>query len=323
MKRFLLILFSMLCVLSLVMGTTSCQPSDEPDDSVTMIDIVKNGVTNYRIVRNDNAVGDDAGRVSAMKLGQAIEAATGCDIELTTDWTPDEDGTAFEILVGDTARPINDQVPDDLAKDEFVILFIGNKILINGGSEHAIIAGVDYFIEKYLGYNSENDSYANTDLAIPEALNLRQTFDFPQGVYIIHDIKSLGGGGNNEDYNDIVRFYTSLQGRLNKDAKKNGFFVYQMYDSTDKFWLDYISGEGRLLENCIKTELKNWKSLWDALGSYIQQAGIVVWDPEVPATANVAATICSVEGYLPVRYDEDENSLYTWLINHEIGRAHV
>jgi hypothetical protein len=49
------------------------------------------------------------------------------------------------------------------------------------------------------------------------------------------------------------------------------------------------------------------------LGEYIKTAGLVVWDPTVPATSNVAATICSVEGYLPVRFDEDADSLYTWL----------
>ena len=110
-----------------------------------MIDIVKDGKTDYRIVRRDAATGNDAGRMSAIKLKQAIKAATGCDIELTTDWTPDEDGKAYEILVGKVDRPAHEQIPKDLAKDEFVILFVENKILIDGGSESAITNGVDYF----------------------------------------------------------------------------------------------------------------------------------------------------------------------------------
>ncbi|MBR5798351.1 MAG: hypothetical protein IKY29_05310, partial [Clostridia bacterium] len=290
----------------------------QPEDPVVMIDIVKDGKTDYRIVRRDAATGNDAGRMSAIKLGQAIKAATGCAIELTTDWTPDEDGKAYEILIGKVERPAYAQVPTDLAKDEFVILFVGNKILIDGGSESAITNAVEYFIREYLGYDEEQDTYAKTDLAIPEALNLRTTFDYPYEVYIIHDIQGVNGFTNNEDYNDIVRLYTTLQGRLNKKAKENGFFVYQFYDSTDSFWLDYISGDGKLLEGSPQIHLNSWGDVWNALGSYILDAGIVLWDPNVPATANVASTICSVEGFLPVRYDTDEDSLYTWLINHGV-----
>ncbi|MBR2621412.1 MAG: hypothetical protein IKC97_03465 [Clostridia bacterium] len=327
MKRFLLILLSLLCVVGMVMGTTSCQPPvepnqpeqpEQPENPVTLVDIVKDGKTDYRIVRRDAATGEDAARISAMKLTQAIKTATGCNIELTTDWTPDDDGKAYEILIGKVDRPAYDQIPKDLAKDEFVILFIENKILIDGGSESAITNGVNHFIKEYLGYDEAKDTYAKTDLAIPEALNLRQAFDYPYEVYIIHNIKGINGFTNNEDYNDIVRLYSCLQGSLNKNAKENGFYVYQNFDSTDPFWLEYISGDGKMLQGCVKYDLKKWSDLWDALGSYIIDAGIVVWDPTVPATANVASTICSVEGYLPVRYDEDEDSLYTWLTSHDV-----
>ncbi len=324
MKRFLLILLSLLCVMSLVMGTVSCEKPDgpeqpeqpeQPDDPVMMIDIVKDGKTDYRIVRRDAATGNDAGRMSAIKLKQAIKAATGCDIELTTDWTPDEDGKAYEILVGKVDRPAHEQIPKDLAKDEFVILFVENKILIDGGSENAITKGVNYFIKEYLGYDEEKDTYAKTVLAIPEALNLREHFEYPPDIYIIRDVKGVNGFTNNEDYNDIVRLYTALQGRLNKNAKENGFYIYQMYDKTDTFWLDYISGTGKMLEGSDRIDIKTWNELWSLLGTYIQDAGIVVWDPNAPATSNVAATICSVEGYLPVRFDADADSLYTWLTN--------
>lgn len=135
----------------------------------------------------------------------------------------------------------------------------------------------------------------------------------PSALYIIKDIRYIGEATCDEDWNDMVRLYTSLQGRLNKVARKTGTFVYQMFDPTDEFWLDYISGEGKLLNGCAVTELTTWDELWTALGDEIKAAGIVVWDPNAPSTANVAATVCSVEGYLPVRYDTDADSLYTWL----------
>ena len=317
MKRFLIILLGALCVLGLLLGMTSCKPDNGPDEQpeTVKVDVVKDGATQYRVVRSDLLTGNAAARVGATKLKAAIKKATGCDIEITTDYTPDPDGTAFEILVGQQDREACALVPEDLGKDEFIILMTDCKIIIDGGSELAITRGVEYFIREYLGYDSDKDTYSNTDLALPEALSLRESFEYPPDVYIIHDIKGISGFTNNEDYNDIVRFYTSLQGRLNKNAEENGFYIYQMYDKTDTFWLDYISGEGKMLEGSARTDIKTWSELWDLLGDYILEAGIVLWDSNVPATANVAATICSVEGYLPVRYDDSDDSLYRYLIN--------
>ncbi|MBQ4065350.1 MAG: hypothetical protein IJD10_04560 [Clostridia bacterium] len=132
-------------------------------------------------------------------------------------------------------------------------------------------------------------------------------------VYRIFDFRTLGEGGNQEDANDIVRFYTSLQGRLNKRARRTGIYVYQMFDSTDEFWLNYLRSEGKMLQDSKIVDIRSFSALWETFRKDILAAGIVVWDPNVPATANVAATACSVEGYLPVRYDTDADSLYTWL----------
>ncbi len=147
----------------------------------------------------------------------------------------------------------------------------------------------------------------------PETEPPEPDFEGTPTVYRIFDIRNLGEGGNNEDYNDIVRFYTSLQGRLNKRARKTGVYVYQMYDSTDEFWLNYIRSEGKMLEGCETVDIRDFATLWDTFGDAIKAAGLVLWDPSAPATSNVAATVCSVEGYLPVRYDPDDSSLYTWL----------
>ncbi len=337
MKRTLLIILAILMMLSSV-TLFACQkpddtqqPSDQPNIPNTpedpadpeepepvWVDIIKDGKTEFRIVRSDLATGNDPRRVSAAQLKQAIQEATGCDIEITTDWTPDDNGTISEIIIGQCDRAVCEFTPDNLARDEFVIRFEGNKILIDGGSDAALTAAVDYFIARYLGYDKETNTYSKTDLSIQLDLTLQTTFEYPYDVYLIHDIKGINGAKNNEHYNDVVRFYTSLQGRLNKNSKENRFYVYQMYDKTDSFWLEYISSEGKMLDGCDTIDLRSWKDLWDAFAPYILEAGMVVWDPYAPATANVAATICSVEGYLPVRYDSSDDSLYTWLYNNGV-----
>lgn len=343
MKRFFLIVLALLMVFSSI-SLVACKTTDTTDTPDTseqpdtpgqpdtpeepnepeepaqvMIDIIKDGKTNFRIVRSDLASGDDPRRIGAMDLKKIIKNATGCDIEITTDWTPDEDGNAFEIIIGQCERPVCELTPKDLARDEFIVLLSGNKILIDGGSDAALTAAIKYVATTYFGYNKETGEYTKNEWIIPETLNLKETFEYPAEIYLIQNIKGINGFTSNEDYNDIVRLYTTLQGRLNKNAKENGFYVYQMFDSTDKFWLDYISGDGKMLEGGERISLDSWNALWNAFGNYIIDAGMVVWDPNVPATANVASTICSVDGYLPVRYDDSEDSLYTWLRNHGVS----
>ena len=335
MKRFLLIVLAWLMMLSCCVTLLACQkpsqpqqpqedlnsPEDLPEPeapAVTWIDIIKDGKTEFRIVRSDLATGEDPRRVAAAQLRAAINSATGCNMDITTDWTSDENGAISEIVVGQCDRAVCELTPTDLARDEFIIRFEGNKILIDGGSDAALTAAVNYFLETYLGYDQSTGACAKTELSIPDQLNLRQTFPYPMEVYLIWDIKGISGSGNSEHYNDVVRFYTSLQGRLNKRAEETRFYIYQMYDKTDQFWLDYISSDGKMLDGCERIDLKSWQALWDAFAPYIQEAGMVVWDPDAPATANVAATICSVEGYLPVRYDTSNDSLYTWLYNHGV-----
>ncbi len=316
MKKFLALLLAVLS-LTLLFSLTACTDSDEPDGEETpgeaetpTTDIVANGTSVYTLIRSDFYTATDAITQAAVTLRKAVEAATGCALNITTDYTG---AVANEILVGDTNRPENDWIPTDLAKNEFVIIHKDGKLLIAGSDETTTTKAVEYFIDTYLGYDRETDTYANNAVSIPTELNYRGSFEYPTIVYQIHSIKSLPSGGGTMLYNDIVRLISSLQGRLNKNAAENDFYVYQMFDGTDQFWLDYISGEGKLLDDTLTIPIRTWNEFWEVFGPYIIEAGIVAWDPDVPATANVAATICSVEGYLPVRFSSNSSSLYQWL----------
>ena len=329
--RFLCLLLSLVMMLGLVAACTDAEtPSDTPDDTPsdetpdtptpeqTMIDIVKDGVTSYRIVRGDLYTTADVPTRMAVGLREAIIAATGAQPDITTDYT-EQSADVPELIVGKTNRAVGEELLATLGRDRFLIYCDGKDVVLTGITDTAVDEAVTYFIATYLGFDAETGSYSKTACAIPEDLQYVGTFELPPDVYVINDIRYIDQKTNDEDWNDMVRLYTSLQGRLNKNAKENGFFVYQIdanapYNSTnDRFWLDYIMGDGKLLDGSTLIELHNWNELWEALGSYVTDAGLVVWDPNVPATANVAATICSVEGYLPVRYDTDADSLYTWL----------
>jgi len=326
MKRLATFLLILTALFSMLLCLNSCKPQPDgpdvenpPQPEVPMVDIIKGGETQYDVVRSEKSGGKDGDTLAAIKLRRLIAEATGSKIDIMDDWDKDDESKLYEILVGRTNRPETAQLPETLARDEFVIIFTGKKILIDGGSSVALDRAVDYFLTTYLGYNVEDGTFAKSDLAIPEGLDYKGSFDYPSVVYLIGDIKVLGGTDHSStNHNDIVRLIASLQGRMNKNAKENDLYMYWTSDPQDKFWLDYISGEGKLLSGCVQENLTTWSAFWDVFGPYIKEAGLVVWDPNAPATANVAATVCSVDGYLPVRYNADSNSLYQWLVEHDV-----
>ena len=319
MKKILVILLALLS-LTMVFSLLACNnepaPPDEGDDTPpeAMTDIVIDGASSYTLVRSDRYNTSDPITQAAVDLRKAVEAATGCSLGITTDYTAP---VALEIIVGDTNREENALIPTDLALNEYVIIHKDGKLIISGSDGTSTSKAVEYFIKTYLGYDAATGTYAKTTLSIPESLNYRGSFDYPTIVYQIGDIKSIPTASGNEVYNDVVRLITSLQGRLNKNAEENGFYIYQMYDSTDSFWLEYISGEGKMFDGAIVVELKTWADFWEVFAPYIQEAGLVAWDPEVPSTANV----CALDGYLPVRFSSDESSLYKWLRNNGVATA--
>ncbi|MBQ7318601.1 MAG: hypothetical protein IJW97_00275 [Clostridia bacterium] len=317
--RFLHALGTLLCLI-LLLGLFACTaPEPTPDDpqkentppTEETVTLVSEGKTSYRIVRSDLLPSGHEVVKSVVALRRAFEEHVGCKIAIATDWE-DKDNNAdiLEIVVGESNRAISALLPDDAPEDAYYIFFEDNKLYIGGANEQATVYAVQHFIDTYLVGATDGT------LAVPAALNVVGTFDFkhPTVLYVLHTIKSVSGEEKTTvEYNDVVRLLASLQGRVNKQASKTGVYVYQIFDGFDPFWLDYISEEGKLLEGHTRHDLGSMSEVWAAFGAFITEAGMVLWDPAVPSTANVAATVCAVDGYLPVRYDPSPDSLYSWL----------
>lgn len=123
---------------------------------------------------------------------------------------------------------------------------------------------------------------------------------------------------------DIVNLCATLQGLANRDGihlyLKNN--VPQNFSlSVEDYWLEYLSQDGRMLAGKEVVRLHDVDSLLTVFSDVYN--GYVVWDEDVPATSNVAATISGVDGLLPVRYDSSIGSLYDCLINRRGGEVKV
>ena len=102
---------------------------------------------------------------------------------------------------------------------------------------------------------------------------------------------------------DVVKLVASLQGLVNRDGPHLVVRFLRGHDASgaainiDDYWLAKM--RAGWLKDKPPVQLDR---LDDLLARYREVInGVVVWDPAVPATANVAATICGVEGWLPVR----------------------
>ena len=126
--------------------------------------------------------------------------------------------------------------------------------------------------------------------------------------------KDVLSGTRNILGHDVLRLFSSLQGLLNRDFNKNKIaLIIEPYNSSETFWINYMSASGAPLAGMARKKITSLNDFLNTFKNQLVSCGMVAWDPEVPATSNVAATICGLDGYLPVKYEEGENSLMTML----------
>ena len=111
---------------------------------------------------------------------------------------------------------------------------------------------------------------------------------------------------------DTARFIYSLQGLINRDFGISHTAI--LYSGTVDSWLKYMMEDGNFFNGYNIVEIKKLDAFMSTFKAQIEQCGIVLWDPQAPATANVAQTICGLDGYLPVKYDTGTRSFYTKLM---------
>lgn len=119
---------------------------------------------------------------------------------------------------------------------------------------------------------------------------------------------------------DHCHLVAALQGLVNRQ----GPMLYLRFTESqhrkrniDEFWLEELSGPGRWLHGRPVERIGTITDLVRQFRSTIR--GVVVYDPNVAATSNVASTVAGAEDLLPVRYDRTEGSLYRLLVEGELA----
>ncbi|HTV42603.1 MAG TPA: hypothetical protein VMF08_18710 [Candidatus Sulfotelmatobacter sp.] len=111
---------------------------------------------------------------------------------------------------------------------------------------------------------------------------------------------------------DTLHVLAALQGLANRVTPRFYLFYCEEFGvNTDRFWFNWFRGEDGWLRD---TKIRRLADVADAIVTFREAFdGLVVYDPNVPATSNVASTAAGVERLLPVRLDRSQTSLFTLL----------
>ena len=146
----------------------------------------------------------------------------------------------------------------------------------------------------------------------------------PDNLYYLDLLAYLDAkpGIRSSDYYDIALMMGALQGLVNRDAPH--FYIrFSSANNADKVWFDRLTSDdywrdkiGTEPQFLAGKEVVDLESPADAL--YVFQAfyeGWAVWDANVPATSNAALTACGCDSLIPLRYSENDDSLFANLTN--------
>ena len=107
---------------------------------------------------------------------------------------------------------------------------------------------------------------------------------------------------------DEAMVVACLQGIINREKPR--LYVTSATNGHPTYWLDTLSKERDDLSARPRTTLSSLEDLIKLAGDDLR--GVVIWDPDVPATVNVATTIAGVESAVVLSPDMADLYLTAW-----------
>ncbi len=171
-------------------------------------------------------------------------------------------------------------------------------------------SSVEEYIANYNKGNSVNNAYIK-DTTADTSYSLDISDLDSATIYSI----SSGAWSNQADVantDDIKRVIFSLQGLVNRDFGtdvNHTTLIYIAGGTDDNAWLKEMQQKGSIMyssttdgvtEGMKTVKVNKYDAFIETFLPVLKKAGMILWDGNVPATANVAATICGLDGYLPV-----------------------
>lgn len=139
-------------------------------------------------------------------------------------------------------------------------------------------------------------------------------------VLVTYDLTRTTTAGNaamrRKDW-DEQHVVAALQGLANRKEPRLYVFMVGKNGGIDRFWLNYLHEPGGWLEKYTIEPVNDLSTLVRRFADVA--SGVVIYDESNPAESVVASTVAGVEGLLPVRYDQKNDSIYWRLTQDPAG----
>lgn len=112
---------------------------------------------------------------------------------------------------------------------------------------------------------------------------------------------------------DQLHTVATLQGIVNRESPHLYIkYIVESGHSIDEYWWNKYRQAGEWLAGRDTTELRD---IPGAVQMYKEKInGVVVYDPNVASTSNVASAVAGIESLIAVRYDPTAGSLYSQIV---------
>ena len=273
MKRILCLCLTLLTIVGLLVscGEKPEVPSDTTTDSSAVTgsetttenkpaDLVfgqKGEKSDYVVVRPEKC--GQRLTDSVVDLFKAICAATGKNGTIKDDWYKNEsDIAAHEVVIGATNRPESSAYTGKLGGNDWYITVVGEKIVINGGSEGATASAVKYFMENYvvgkelLAVPGDLDYHYVSDIDMINILDVKDKIkvigrysELPNGIAC--DWTASGIEFTADCEGEVVVGLTSTKSTASSGYDGDSYFTVYVDGVRQDERLEAVSGEESLL----------------------------------------------------------------------------
>ena len=152
--------FSVALLIAMLFTMVGCNPTSGPAGEttpeettvpVTYIDVLKDGKSDYIIVRPEKASSALVAATVALnnEVGKTMDAGR---FKMSDDYVgrnQELPETAKEIVIGVTTRKETAEIGALMAEKDFGIFYKNERIFIYGETDDAVISAIEYFLEKY------------------------------------------------------------------------------------------------------------------------------------------------------------------------------
>ncbi len=297
-KRVFVTFISLLLLITTVI--TGCNNSNV--EEITSSDTVDTEISDtLNIVNADGSsefkivyafFGDKALTSTVNLLLQRMNNKFSSNIEMVSHTANGESGTVendtFEILIGQTNRKQSKEALKDLSKGEYIILASGNKLVITGTTNEAIVEAVNVFMEKYVA-NADKAS----GIIIPREEMIKGTKDMST-IYKDADLR-------------IMTLNVCLSNHEPEKRRTHILNLIEDYNPTVVCFQEYNAASYIRIGAALSGDYKA------AISSHPDGSGIAIYTPIYYRT-DTFTLVDSDGGWLRDRFTGTNTKCYSWAV---------